>query len=99
LSIYGKEVLIKAVAQAVPNYTMSCYKLPDGCCQEIEALLARFWWGSKDEKRKIHLMSWDRLSKAKQKGGLGFRGFKDFNKALRGKHCWRLMQEKNSLLE
>jgi hypothetical protein len=91
--------LIKAVAQAVPNYTMSCYKLPDGCCQEIEALLARFWWGSKDEKRKIHWMSWDRLSKAKQKGGMGFRGFKDFNRALLGKHCWRLMQEKNSLLE
>jgi hypothetical protein len=78
---------------------MSCYKLPDGCCQEIEALLARFWWGSKDEKRKIHWMSWDRLSKAKQKGRMGFRGFKDFNRALLGKHCWRLMQEKNSLLE
>ncbi|GAU51235.1 hypothetical protein TSUD_412370 [Trifolium subterraneum] len=99
LSRAGKELLIKAVAQAVPNYIMSCYKLPDGTCQEIEAMLAKFWWGSKEDKRKTHWMSWERLSRTKQKGGMGFRGFKEFNKALLGKHCWRLMQEKDSLLE
>jgi hypothetical protein len=84
LSKAGKETLIKAVAQAIPNYILSCYKLPEGCCHDIDSMLAKFWWGSKDEERKIHWMSWARLSKSKSKGGMGFRGFSDFNKALLG---------------
>ena len=51
---------------------MSCYKLPEGCCNEIEGLLSKFWWGAKEGERKIHWMSWERLSKAKNKGGMGF---------------------------
>jgi hypothetical protein len=42
LSQAGKETLIKAVAQAIPNYILSCYKLPEGCCHDIDAMLAKF---------------------------------------------------------
>jgi ribonuclease HI len=98
LSRAGKEVLIKAVAQAILNYIMGCYKLPENCCQEIESMLAKFWWGSKEGKRKIHWMSWERLSKPKKNGGMGFRGFSNFNKALLGKHYWRLLMGEDSLM-
>lgn len=99
LSKAGKVTLIKAIAQAIPNYILSCYIMPEVCCKEIDSMLAKFWWGSREESKKFHWLSWERLSKAKSKGGMGFRGFKEFNKAKLGKHCWRLINGESSLLE
>jgi hypothetical protein len=82
LSRAGKETLIKAVAQAIPNYIMSCYKIPVGCCKDIEGMLAKFWWGTDERQRKVHWLSWENLGKNKNKGGMGFRGFDEFNQAL-----------------
>ena len=46
LSKGGKEILIKVVAQAVPTYTMSCFKLPDSICEELTSMVRNFWWGA-----------------------------------------------------
>ncbi|KAK2662512.1 hypothetical protein Ddye_001086 [Dipteronia dyeriana] len=50
----GEEVLLKAVVQAIPTYYMSLFRLQQGLIEELHKLSARFWWGSDDEKRKIH---------------------------------------------
>ena len=42
LSIAGKEVLIKAVAQSIPTYTMGVFQLPVKLCNELNAMCARF---------------------------------------------------------
>ena len=51
LSSVGKEILIKAVAQAVPSYTMSCFKLPDTLCEELTGMVRQFWWGQVKEEK------------------------------------------------
>ena len=43
LSQAGREVLIKAVVQAIPTYSMCFFKLPLGLCHEIEGLIRKFW--------------------------------------------------------
>ena len=57
LSIGGREVLIKAVAQAIPMYTMSCFQLPKGLCDEIESMMRRFWWGQRGQESKVAWVS------------------------------------------
>jgi hypothetical protein len=42
LSRAGREILIKAVAQAIPSYTMSCFKLPKSWCDDLQKMVARF---------------------------------------------------------
>jgi hypothetical protein len=43
LSIGGKEILLKAVAQAIPVYTMSVFLIPKGVCKRMMDAIARFW--------------------------------------------------------
>ena len=45
LSKAGKEVLIKDIAQAIPTYTMSCFKIPDSLCDDLTSMIRNFWWG------------------------------------------------------
>ena len=45
LSKAGKEMLIKAVAQAILTYTMSVFKLFDSLCEDLTSMIRNFWWG------------------------------------------------------
>jgi phosphoribosylaminoimidazole-succinocarboxamide synthase len=56
----AKEVLIKAVAQAIPTHAMSVFKFSAGLCDELEQIIRDFWWGDGVDKRKVHWMSWEK---------------------------------------
>ncbi|XP_062014693.1 uncharacterized protein LOC133731307 [Rosa rugosa] len=98
LSAGGKELLIKVVAQALPNYVMNCYLLPKSLCDDLQQLCAQFFWGSTDEKRKIHWRSWERMCIPKEHGGLGFKHLYAHNLAMLSKQGWRLLSNPNSLV-
>ncbi|KAK3221778.1 hypothetical protein Dsin_008803 [Dipteronia sinensis] len=76
---------------------MSIFRLPKGLIAEIHRLSARFWWGSKDNQKKIHWCTWKRLCKPKFDGGLGFRDIELANRANLAKQCWRILMNPDSL--
>ena len=85
LSMGGREILIKAVAQVIPTYTMSCFQLTKGLCGDLEGMMRRFWWGQRQQKSKIAWVSWKKMCKSKLKGGMGFQNLQAFNLAMLAK--------------
>ncbi|XP_074322969.1 uncharacterized protein LOC141659929 [Apium graveolens] len=90
LSKGGKMVLIKCVAQAIPSFCMSCFKISKTLCQAIERLMNRYWWRLSDNINKgINWLAWDKMGVTKSKERLGFRSLHEFNLALLGKERGR----------
>lgn len=93
----GKNVLIKSVLQAIPSYAMAIIRFPSSFCKSISSHIARFWWRRPGKERGIHWKVWNFISKAKGKGGLGFKDFSLMNTALLAKQAWRAYKNPSSL--
>lgn len=98
LSPAGKEVLLKAVATAIPAYSMSCFLLPKRVLNQMTKAMRKFWWSNAKDRQGIPWIAWSTIVDSKNLGGLGIRDLKDFNLALVAKQSWRILQNPNSLL-
>lgn len=53
-SVGGSEVLIKAVAQAIPSYSMSIFRLQTALCNSLRSMMVKFWWNGKTDDKCIY---------------------------------------------
>jgi hypothetical protein len=72
LSQAGKEILLKAVIQVIPTYSMGVFQLAISLCKELNQLMQTFWWSHMSNNSKIHWMSWAKMERSKSIGGLAF---------------------------
>ncbi|KAH9670971.1 reverse transcriptase domain-containing protein [Citrus sinensis] len=99
LSRAGKEILLKTVALAMPNYAISVYLLPKDLCRELEGMMNSYWWRNNHSSGKgINWMKWKYLCNPKGHGGLRFKQLHSFNIALLRKQVWHILTRPESLM-
>ena len=74
LNKVGKIILINFVLTSLPVYQALILLAPRGIVKEIDNLLKNFLWeGGRNNERKMHLVSWDKVKAPKWEGGLQIR--------------------------
>lgn len=71
LSTAGREVLIQASSSAIPAYVMQSNMLPNKVLDGIYRVNRNFLWGSVENKRTMHWVGWNKVTRPKEEGGLG----------------------------
>jgi hypothetical protein len=97
LSKAGKEILIKACAQAIPIFSMACFDITKGLCDQIRSMICRYWWSYMQTEKKMHWISWETMTLPKKCGGLGYKDMHSFNITMLVKQEWRLLTNPESL--
>lgn len=98
LSVAGKEIIIKAIFQALPTYMMSCFLFPVSVLNELQSAIVKYGWGAENNKRCAYWINRETLFKDKSRGGLSLKDLKSFNLAMLAKQGWRILKNPESLL-
>jgi hypothetical protein len=67
----AREILIKAVAQALLVYVMDVFKLSFGLRDKLTKMIRNVYWGAEKGQRKTHWVAWDKQLRPKDHGRIG----------------------------
>lgn len=76
---------------------MSCFDLTKTICDDISAMIYRYWWAQQENEKKMHWIPWQTLASGKDKEALGYRDLHLFNLAMLARQACRLVQNLESL--
>lgn len=97
LSMAGRITLAQSSLFSIPDYVMQTTVIPVAICEEIERLCRDFIWGSTADKRRCHVISWEKICRLKEEGGFGFHGLRMLNQSYMIKLRWRLIHNADCL--
>jgi len=73
----------------MPLYHFSVLNVSKGILKEIRKIQRKCLWGTNNEKPKWALVSWEKVCRPKNLGGLGMRDPETFNKVFNAKIWWK----------
>ncbi|XP_021740038.1 uncharacterized protein LOC110706423 [Chenopodium quinoa] len=90
----GRQILIQSSLQAIPRYFMQSIWIPKYLNSNLDSICSNFLWGSSTHQKKITWVSWDKVCKPKEDGGLGFTKHHQLNSISLAKMCWSVYNNK-----
>ncbi|KAK1305411.1 hypothetical protein QJS10_CPB11g00301 [Acorus calamus] len=91
LSLAGRCVLIQSVLNAVPQHFMASAAMPASTTRDVEQVARSFLWHGTSSSSKLHLISWEAVSRSKANGGLGIRRISLLREAVLGMIAFRFL--------
>ncbi|KAI3463155.1 hypothetical protein Pfo_019818 [Paulownia fortunei] len=85
----GRLALIKNTLSMMPIYLLQVLQPPKMVLHRIEQIMARFFWGTYGDQKRMHWVSWDRICQPIKEGGLRIRKLADMVQAFSLKLWWR----------
>ncbi|KAL9178235.1 hypothetical protein ABFS82_01G112800 [Erythranthe guttata] len=92
LSYAGRLEILKTVVQGTCCYWLSIFSIPHAVIDRIETICKTFLWGAAAPK-----VTWPKLCKPKEEGGLGLLDLTDWNRSFLVKNLWDFHLKKDSL--
>ena len=71
--------------------------LTEHVCDRLDKLNRGFLWSDDINKRKLHLVGWQKATLPKEKGGLGLRTTRLNNEALLAKLAWKILRKEETI--
>ncbi|KAK9054370.1 hypothetical protein SSX86_025448 [Deinandra increscens subsp. villosa] len=87
----------KSVLSSLPVYYLSLFKAPCKVIDTIEKFLRKFLWMGCKDRKGIHWVSWEIVTRPKRLGGLGISKLSEVNSALLVKWVWRFKTDYDGL--
>ncbi|KAL8508722.1 hypothetical protein ACS0TY_019108 [Phlomoides rotata] len=98
LSHGGRLALIRSTLATLPLYYLQVLQSTAEIFHELEQIMARFFWDSRDDQRKCHWFVWHDMCVSVDEGGIGIRRLWDMFVAYSMNMYWRF-QLQSSLTE
>jgi len=96
LSMTGRIQLVRSVIQSMLTYSISIYNWPTSLLKELEKSIRNFVWSGDTEKRKLVTVSWKKVCRPFNQGGLNLRSLCNLNTASNLKLCWTMIHSQKS---
>ncbi|KAK1277342.1 hypothetical protein QJS04_geneDACA023549 [Acorus gramineus] len=97
LSLAGRAIVLKSIIQTIPLYLFHVTWVPDWVVEKMDMLARRFLWGSGNQSKGIHYVSWDKVTRSTKEGGLGLYRMATLRNAVAIKRAFQLLQDSHSL--
>jgi hypothetical protein len=87
---------VNACLNSITLYMLSFMQAPKGFLKKADIVMKRMIWQEMDEKKKYHLVKWDKVCLPKDRGGLEALDLATMNKSLLCKWRWKLENTEGS---